>query len=162
MKQTIIGTIILFAIGFFFLGDDDRPARKSLTNEDGEVEEVMDPKQIAKEIDAECEEMLKGDDFAEARAWCDPKNANHVGFEMSTKDMLKLANDLYAAGATKVYVADIIELGAKKTSATMVVQLPKDPNARAKVLAREKEFEESEGGEGSPDVGQKYLLMTLD
>src|SRR5688572_17765782 len=109
MKQVIALVVVILIVGWFFYDDeDDGGAGGGVSSEtsmiDEDVEERADPKQVAKELDAECERMLKEPNHMEARAWCDPKNASHVGFEMSTKEMLKLANEFYAAGAAKVYV----------------------------------------------------------
>ena len=162
MKQLVITVIIFAVVGFLFFGDDDADGPGASLSADEDAEVVLDPKQLARAMDAECESMLKEPNHAEARAWCDPKNTNHVGFEVSKAEMLKMTNDLYAAGAQKVYITDIMEFGGRMTSACMVVHLPTDPAKRKKVFTTETEIMAQEGGEGSEDVGQKYLMLTLD
>lgn len=130
---------------------------------DSEAGEALDQgRENAQEADKIAEEELSQPNHAEARDWCDPKHKDHVGFEVSTATMLQIANELYEAGAPKVYVTGIDEIGQVKISASMVAELPKDPAARKKVFAWQAKFAQEIDDDPAPDVGQKYFFITLD
>lgn len=116
----------------------------------------------AKEMDQFVEEELASNTHAEAREWCDPKHENHMGFEVSTSEMLRLANEMYDAGAVKVYVTGIDEFAKKQISASMAMELPTEAQSRKRVFAWEKKFAEEIGEEPTRDVGQKYYFLALD
>ena len=119
-----------------------------------------DVHETAEAVDETCAEMLAAPNHREAREWCkDPRSA---GFEMSREDMGRLAETFYKAGAERVFVTDIEPMGGSNVSASMVVVLPKDSSARKGVFETEAKFAEQAGEEAVRDVGQKYVLLSLD
>jgi hypothetical protein len=117
-------------------------------------------RRAAADMDALCAESLAAPNHREAREWCsDPSSA---GFEMSRDDMLKLAEEFYTAGAEKVYVTDIEQVEQSNVSASMVVVLPTEGAARKNVFKAEAKFAERIGEAPIGDIGQKYVMLSLD
>jgi hypothetical protein len=131
---------------------------------DGEpTEEQHDPKAYAAKQDKEALRAFKEDKTAEAREWCSPEAKTHVGWKVSRADMLKMVEALYAAGATKVWISDIHEMNGGEVAAGVIVQLPDDPAARKRVFEYDANWrKEVEDEEKNPDMGQKYIVYSLD
>lgn len=126
----------------------------------GKSEESSSGGKGPKDEDATCEESLKNPNHAEAREWC--SNEENMGFKMTVSDMLKLAEEIYAAGAEKVYVTDIDEFKGRKISASFVVVLPKDGAARKRLFDWEAGFAKQIEEKPRTDKGQKYFFISLD
>lgn len=96
----------------------------------------------------------------EARAWlADP---NHAFFEISKEAASKITEDLYAAGAKKVVIADAMPLqegSPKEIAATFLAELPDDKAQRAAVF---KVMNEVNGEDSTKEEGQKYETLTTD
>jgi hypothetical protein len=71
-------------------------------------------------------------------------------------------DEFYAAGAVTVYVTGIETLGGTEVTETMLLELPKDSAARAKVFEVANRFDETIDSDPEKDVGQKYLSFALD
>jgi ribosomal protein S27E len=123
--------------------------------------EVMDPRTAAAETDKEVTAMIAQPSTAEARDWLDPaKYPNHAVMEMSPDRAREMVAGFYERGAVKVYVLDPTLIGGTLLTAQIAVQLPQDPAQRKPCLEWAVKYEE--GAQPSPDVGQKYLLITTD
>jgi hypothetical protein len=114
----------------------------------------------AADVDTLCAELLAAPNHREALEWC--RDRRSAGFEMSRDQMRDLAETFYAAGADKVYVTDIEQMGDSNVSASMVVVLPTDKSARKTVFQAEAQFAKQIGEDPMEDVGQKYVLLGLD
>lgn len=112
--------------------------------------------------DRACEEELKAPDHAEAREWLKPEHVNHGGFKVGAEEMRNMTEELYQAGAVQVWVTGIEKVGDGEISASMLVELPKDPAARKRIFEWEAKLYGEEGETGTRDAGQKYLPLGLD
>lgn len=76
-------------------------------------------------------------DVAEARKWLPDEKAHLIGptSKMKRADIKKLVDDLYAAGALKVYFVGIVKEGATESSQLLTVVLPPTGPSRAKIGA---------------------------
>jgi hypothetical protein len=111
----------------------------------------------AAEVDGWVDESLADGTAAEARGWF--RNENHVSFEGDPKQMNDVIEDLYASGAERVWMIDIVDFGGKRISDTLAAELPSAPSGRARVFAAEARLW---GGESTEDVGQRYLTVSFD
>lgn len=122
--------------------------------------------------DQEAAELLaEKDSVAEAKAWLagDPKQ--HVLWKGSRPEIIKLVDDLYAAGAKDVSAVDISKEASFELVAMFLVTLPADATARGKVFAAHNDFwktclvdadEDDLADFTATDKGQKYLLLNFD
>lgn len=159
------GTILRYALAgllavAFGCDEPDKP-RAGEPGSDVETSE-SEAREQAEGMDKFVEEELASNKHAEARDWCDPRHKTHMGFEVSTSEMLRLVNEMYAAGAAKVYVTGIDELAGRQISAAMAMELPTDPAARKKVFEWQHGFAQMIDDEPMQDFGQKYYYMALD
>lgn len=119
--------------------------------------DVVDVAALDKEGDAELAETNK---VAEARQWL--RAPSHALFKGDTQSVIRFVDEFYAAGAVTVYVTGIETLGGTEVTETMLLVLPKDSAARAKVFEVANRFEETIDSDPDKDVGQNYLSFVLD
>jgi hypothetical protein len=105
----------------------------------------------------------------EARKWLSRKTNPPVlaGNRFGTTTLgLAFVEELYAAGAKSVMVAgDTIDLGSDDMpdhSDTLIVRLPKDPEARSRLLTITNREAAREGMEEEPDEGQGEVRLWWD
>ncbi len=127
------------------------------TSEDPKVAEA---RKTGEDTDKEIANDLAAPNHAEARAWL--RRPAALGWKVSVNEMLKMTDELYAAGATTVYVTDIEEFQGRELAAILVVQLPVDEAARRSVFEWEGAFAKATEAEPARDVGQRYLRIVLD
>ncbi len=116
----------------------------------------------AAEDDKQAEELLRGKDTAEARAWLGEANKRRGFFKWGRQAPLQFVNELYARGAVMVTVAEIDSdpiLG--EVAGHLVVALPAEPEKRRAVLALINE-RFADDDEPRKDHGQKYEVLTPD
>jgi aminoglycoside phosphotransferase family enzyme len=111
--------------------------------------------------------------FAEAQAWLKDE-AKHVFANKMLKreDGKKLVDDLYAAGAVRVYAAGLVPEGDKKTAAILSVVVGGKPAVRAKVYSIINDFYKTQlKAQGKPellealvqpDAGSPIVQVTLE
>ncbi|MGA2281467.1 MAG: hypothetical protein ABSG80_14325 [Verrucomicrobiota bacterium] len=102
---------------------------------------------------------------AEAREWL--KSPLHTILGEDKKKVLKFVNDFYAAGAKKVYVADIeMHLNGKnppkENAKYLLVVLPQDKETRRKFFVVHWKAVKAWGFDADDDVGQKYTWYPID
>ncbi len=114
---------------------------------------------IAK-IDKHGDEILASNTKAEARAWM--THPHHVFFKADPKQVAQFVEDFYQAGAEKVYIADIEEEQGNFYGEGLLVVLPKDAAARAKLFEVESRADTAFDDTPVTDKGQKYLYNGLD
>lgn len=152
----------------------------------------LDPASEAKSGDeAVMKEFLADKNtYAEAKDWLSPKHENHALWKGDRKAITKLVDDLYEAGAVKVYACfgggegeededgpKTKEDKAQKNSndpqivAVFVAELPKDAAARKKIFKTHNKFwkeylsdedEEELKDFMGKDNGQKYVVLNFD
>jgi|SRR5688572_9575155 len=128
----------------------------------GEGAGAVNSRRAAADNDMLCAELLAAPNHREAREWCgDPSSA--AGPKMSPDDMLKVAEEFYTAGAERVYVTNIKQADdGASVSRSMVVALPQDGSGRKNLFAAEAKFARKMGEAPIGDIGQKYVMLSLD
>jgi hypothetical protein len=119
--------------------------------------DVVDVATLDKEGDKELAETNK---VAEARQWL--RARSHSIFKGDQQSVIKFVDEFYAAGAVTVYVTGIDTLGGTQVTETMLLVLPKEAAARAKVFEVANRFDETIDSDPEKDIGQKYLSFVLD
>lgn len=114
---------------------------------------------IAK-IDTHGDEIMASNTKGEAREWM--KGSKHVFFKADPKVVAQFVEDFYQAGATQVYIADIETEQGYDYGESLLVVLPKDPTARAKLFQVEARADMQFEDDPVSDKGQKYLYNGLD
>lgn len=111
-------------------------------------------------------ELLSGAS-AEALGWLRgaPEDAYRSLGELPYDESMQLVERLYALGATKVHAVKIEQTPGTDDESTnhLLIELPPPDNteARARLFEYENQYAESEGFEGEPDRGQKFLYLKL-
>lgn len=124
-------------------------------------EEAEDPAALAAEIDRWVEDDLASEgQHAEAREWL--HSDEHQMWGAPKDDVAALVDDLYTAGAEKVYVTGIETVFGKQVTSTVAVAMPDDPLARIQLFDRETKFWELAPDERTADTGQRYLSFEFD
>ena len=119
-------------------------------------------RRAAADNDMLCAELLAAPNHREAREWCDD-SSSAAGPKMGPNEMLKVAEEFYTAGADKVYVTNIKQAyDGTNVSKSMVVVLPQDGSGRKGVFAAEAKFARKMGEAPIGDIGQKYVMLSLD
>jgi hypothetical protein len=81
--------------------------------------------------------------------------------EMGRAPSERLVSKLYKLGAVKVLAAEIDPGDNGQSTDHLLVELPQDPKARAKLFKFESQHAESEGFDPTPDIGQEYIYFKL-
>jgi hypothetical protein len=110
-----------------------------------------------KDADEEFAESKK----AEAKAWL--KSPLHTIPGEDKKKVRRYVNEFYGAGASKVFVADLLEGENPLTedASYLCVALPKDEHARRKVFRVHWRAVREWGFDADGDVGQKYTWYPI-
>jgi hypothetical protein len=111
-------------------------------------------------IDKHGDEALAGDKKAEAREWL--KSENHVLFKGARKQLAQFIEDFYNAGAPQVWIVDLEEHDGKQYGGALLVVLPSDATARAKLFQVNERASLAYKEDLIVDRGQKYLYYGLD
>ncbi|HTR40957.1 MAG TPA: hypothetical protein VMH87_05025 [Pseudomonadales bacterium] len=114
---------------------------------------------IAK-IDKHGDEIMASSTKGEAREWM--KQPKHIFFKADPKVVAQFVEDFYQAGATQVYIADIEEEEGNQYGESLLIVLPTDPAARAKLFQVEARADTQFEDDPVTDQGQKYLYNGLD
>jgi hypothetical protein len=111
-------------------------------------------------IDKHGDEVMASTTKAEAREWM--QATNHVFFKEDAKQVAQYVEDFYQAGATQVLVADIEEYNGYQYGEALLIVLPKDAAARAKIFQVGSRADTDFQNDPVSDQGQKYLYYSLD
>ncbi len=111
------------------------------------------------------EELLNSPQSKEALAWLEGGNpeSRSLGELPSTTASIQLVREIYALGATRVTATNIktYDTGEENTG-KLIVSLPREASARARVFAWCAEQAEQLGFEPDRDVGQEHVFVMLD
>ena len=121
---------------------------------------VTEARKAAEGTDKEIADDLAAPNHAEAREWLQRPAA--LGWKVNVNEMRAMADELYAAGATTVYVIGIEEFQGREIAAVLVAELPVDDAALERVFEWERLLLKDSETEPTRDVGQKYLKIVLD
>ena len=117
-----------------------------------------DPVKLAERVDEYAAEELKKSKI-DARQWL--ASPNHGTFEAEKKDIVKLTNDVIAAGAVGVWIGEAEKVENNEIISEIYVELPTDAGKRGKIFEiYNKDTEKYEAQE--KEVGQKYLDFSWD
>lgn len=111
-------------------------------------------------VDKHGDEVMASTTKAEAREWM--KQPKHVFFKAEAKQVGKFVEDFYTAGATQVLICDIEENEGTQYGEALLVVLPKDKDARAKLFDIGSRADAAYQNDPTTDKGQKYLYYSLD
>lgn len=111
-------------------------------------------------IDKHGDEIMQSTTKAEAREWM--KETNHVFFKEEPKQVAQYVEDFYQAGAVQVLIADIEEENGVQYGGALLIVLPKDAAARAKLFEIGSRADTDFQEDPVSDEGQKYLYYSLD
>ncbi len=115
---------------------------------------------LVSKVDKHGDEVMASSAKAEAREWM--KNPKHVFFKADPKEIKVFVEDFYGAGATQVMIADIESHEGTDYGEAMLIVLPKDSAARAKVFQIGVRADTAFQNDPITDQGQKYLYYSLD
>jgi hypothetical protein len=111
-------------------------------------------------VDQHGDEVMGSTTKAEARGWM--QATNHVFFKADPKQVARYVDDFYQAGATLVLIADIEEHEGYQYGEALLIVLPKDAAARAKIFQVGSRADTDYQNDPVSDQGQKYLYYSLD
>jgi hypothetical protein len=109
-----------------------------------------------------CRTMLATDPHREARAWlAESKQGDERNLgEKAVPDSRQIVETLYRLGATDVQAIDVQrQPGWGESTNRLIVALPDDPGRRRELLAYGEELASSQGFDGVPDEGQRYMFL---
>lgn len=114
----------------------------------------------ASKLDAFCEELLQGRDLEDAFAWLD-RGKPRLG-EMSAQTSRRFLLALREWGCPAVHACKMErDHELPMNSSDLVIELPPEPAARAKVLQRVGKIAKEQGYDPYPDDGQKFLYAKM-
>jgi len=115
---------------------------------------------LEQRVDKHGDEVMASTTKAEAREWM--KQPKHVFFKAEPKQVARFVQEFYDAGATQVLICDIDEEEGTQYGEGLLVVLPKDKDARAKLFAIGVRADTAYQNDPTTDKGQKYLYYSLD
>ena len=122
---------------------------------------VVDRNTAAAKADREVGMMIVQPTTSEARDWLDPdKYPNHAVKGMPTQTAREMVAGFYERGAGKVYTLDPSSVNGMLVAGQLAIRLPQDPARRKRCF--EWAAKHDRGAVPAPDLGQKYLLITMD
>ncbi len=113
-----------------------------------------------KDINAHGDEIMAGNGKAESREWL--KSDSHVLFKENRKKLAGFIDEFYAAGAKQVLIADVEEHEGKQYGGGLLIVLPDDSAARAKLFKLNETVGATYDEDPVSDSGQKYIYITFD
>ncbi|HEV7301673.1 MAG TPA: hypothetical protein VGN72_20085 [Tepidisphaeraceae bacterium] len=155
--------VILFCLALS--GACDRPAMDPSAA--GQPDVPVVPRQpTTTQIDSEITQGLSSPRTAEALEWLDPKfEKTHVVWTTTDADEVRdHVNDLYAAGAVKVWATDPTEVDGQQVLMQLVMELPTAPKARERLFKWIDNWERRtlDADDRTKDRGQRYYEINLD
>jgi hypothetical protein len=122
--------------------------------------QIQDAENQTKVTDKHGDEALAGQSKREAREWL--KDASHIFFKGDRKKIAQFIEDFYSAGATQVYIVDTETHNDSVYGGAILVVLPQDAAARAKIFAMDKGVAQAFDEDAVKDEAQKYLCHAFD
>ena len=118
---------------------------------------------VAEENEWVAQELAAGT-AVPARGWLD--QPGHQTFGADPAALRELIASFHAAGAENVYMVGVEELGQVSLADVIAVELPEPGYVRERLFQVEAEFLrtywEEPDYERTPDVGQRFLVVSLD
>jgi hypothetical protein len=115
------------------------------------------PAENLNDVDAECQELLRGPNTAEALEWLKGGGDRRQFSDMDKEEAIQTVKEAYDLGAVRVTLVNIHKVpGQGDRSSQMVIELPREAAKRRALLKWEADLMAEDNPE--PDHGQKYLL----
>jgi hypothetical protein len=111
------------------------------------------------DIDQQAQDLLTAGKITEAHLWLDG-NIHHISHHMNKRFMQTRVDQIYQAGAKKVYMADIETVGIDDFASQFLIELPDDPDARKKTLKMADDMNQTTPP--TPDDGRKFIVVPID
>ena len=149
--QNVLATILLFALGWAVHFGWNLVAADPMEASPEDVAEWIagDDEWAAADIEA--------GDAAPAAAWlAEPDHAVFEGDRAQVRDLVERFED---AGAEGVWMIGIEEWQGREWAGAVAVELPASGPLRERVFAVESGWWD---GHGTPDAGQRYLVVAFD
>jgi hypothetical protein len=121
------------------------------------------PQEQAAHLNHDAEKALAEEKMFEARAWL-KEDPSRTIYNLGPK-AAETVESLYTMGAAKVSCGATAEGDGGKIAVLVIVELPADPEARAKLIDWANTTEKTLNGEEAEtfkDVGQKYVTINYD
>jgi len=115
-----------------------------------------------RERDEQLAQQARSEAAAEAREWLGASHHDHEVLVVGNEAARELVDDLYKAGAEKVFITEIARSGSKFVSDSFVIELPREAAARKRVFPVLEEYIEMTDSDDQPDSGQSFALITVD
>jgi hypothetical protein len=125
-----------------------------------ETDEPESEDSLEARVDKHGDKVMASSAKAEARHWM--KQRSHVFFKAAPTKVAKFVEQFYAAGAKEVLIADIEEHDGLEYGEALLIVLPNEPKARAKLFNIGSRAETAFDNDAVSDKGQKYLYYSLD
>lgn len=144
---------------------DDLKEGKKTSEAIGNKKNSKAKKKASSNDDKFYENLFSEKEVVEALSWLTESDVpeRSLGECQSKEDSIELVNKLYKLGAVKVWIFDVDgKPDEEQNSGRLIIELPKNPKKRQRVLEKCGEIGEELGFEPEPDTGQKYTLVILD
>jgi len=151
LVKKIATTLVLLALGWTV-----KFGFNVLNADPVDLSDSSDTDWIMEESEWISEEIQSGV-AAPARGWFD--QPRHGSFEADPRQLNALIKEFHANGAENVWVVGIEEFNGAQLADSIAVELPPSGPDRDRIFAVEAALWD---GEGTPDVGQSYLVVTYD
>ena len=110
------------------------------------------------EVDQQANDLLTAGKTTEAKLWLD--NSHHISRIMQKKAMQMRVDQIYQAGARRVYIADIETVGPDDFASQYLIELPDDPAARKTTLKMADDM--NQAIKPTADDGRKFIVVPVD
>jgi hypothetical protein len=115
---------------------------------------------LEERIDDHCDKVIASSAKSEARQWLRQRSRGF--FKTDRRDVGRFVKEFYDAGAKEVLIGDIEEDQSAQLGQSLLIVLPKEANARAKLFEIGSRAEDAFQCDPVSDKGQKYLYYSLD
>jgi hypothetical protein len=112
------------------------------------------------DVDQQAQDLLAAGKVTEARLWLDGANTHHISHTMGRKFMQTRVDQIYQAGAKKVYAAGIETIGPDDFISQFLIELPDDPAARKTTLKMADDM--NQAIKPTQDDGRKFIVVPVD
>jgi hypothetical protein len=119
----------------------------------------QEPDSLEARIDRHGDEIMASAARAEARQWMN--HPSHGFFKANPKEVGRFVEEFYSAGASQVVIADIEQHEGKQFGEGLLVVLPREQSARAKLFEIGARAATTFQNDPVTDKGQKYFYFSL-
>lgn len=110
------------------------------------------------DVDQHANDLLTAGKTTEAKLWLD--DGHHICRFMQKKAMQMRVDQIYQAGAKKVYIAGVETVGPDDFASQYLIELPDDPAARKTTLKMADDM--NQAIKPTADDGRKFIVVPVD